>query len=66
VVEAPRQLTLDANEERLYRAVSDEARHLDELADDVGMPAGLAGAVMLTLELKGLVRNHGAQYYVKR
>ena len=25
-----------------------------------------AAAVLLTLELKGLVRNHGAQYYVRR
>lgn len=64
--ERPQQLELDVNEERLYGAVSREARHIDELADQVGMPAGLAGAVMLTLELKGLVRNHGAQYYVKR
>lgn len=66
VTETPRQLQLDVFEERLYRAVSDEARHIDELADVAGMPAGQAGAVMLTLELKGLTRNLGAQYYVKR
>jgi DNA processing protein len=59
-------LPLDGDERRLYEAVRDEARHIDELADEAGVAAGAAGALLLTLELKGLVRNHGAQFYVRR
>jgi DNA processing protein len=60
------QLLLGEDEQRLFEAVGKEARHIDELAEDAGLPAGAASALMLTLELKGLVRNHGAQYYVLR
>jgi DNA processing protein len=60
------QLLLGEDEQRLFEAVGKEARHIDELAEDAGLSAGAASALMLTLELKGLVRNHGAQYYVLR
>ncbi len=59
------QLPLDDNERLLFAALSDEARHIDELAEEAGLAAGQAGALLLTMELKGLVRNHGAQFYVK-
>jgi DNA processing protein len=60
------QMSLDENERRLLAALSKEARHIDELAEEAELPAGAVSALMLTMELKGLVRNHGAQYYVLR
>ena len=60
------QMPLEENERRLYEALRNEARHIDELAEEAGLPAAAASALMLTMELKGLVRNHGAQYYVLR
>jgi DNA processing protein len=60
------ELPLDDHERRVYEAVGNEARHIDELAEEAGLAAGHAAAVLLTMELKGLVRNHGAQYYVRR
>ena len=60
------QIPLEENELRLYDALRNEARHIDELAEEAGLPAAAASALLLTLELKGLVRNHGAQYYVLR
>jgi DNA processing protein len=60
------QMSLGEDERRLYSALGKEARHIDELAEDAGLSAGAASALMLTMELKGLVRNHGAQYYVLR
>jgi DNA processing protein len=60
------QMSLDEDERRLLAALSKEARHIDELAEAVDLPAGAVSALMLTMELKGLVRNHGAQYYVLR
>jgi DNA processing protein len=60
------QLSLDEDERRLLAALGKEARHIDELAEEANLPAGAVSALMLTMELKGLVRNHGAQYYVLR
>jgi DNA processing protein len=60
------QMLLNDNERRLYDALAKEARHIDELAEEAGLPAATASALLLTMELKGLVRNHGAQYYVLR
>jgi DNA processing protein len=62
----PTQLSLDENERRLLGALGKEARHIDELAEEAELPAGAVSALLLTMELKGLVRNHGAQYYVLR
>jgi len=60
------QLSLDENERRVLAALGKEARHIDELAEEADLPTGAVSALMLTMELKGLVRNHGAQYYVLR
>jgi DNA processing protein len=60
------QLSLGEDERRLFEALGKEARHIDELADEAGLSAGATSALLLTMELKGLVRNHGAQYYVLR
>jgi DNA processing protein len=60
------QLSLDGDERKLLDAVRKDARHIDELAEEAQLSAGVAAALMLTMELKGLVRNHGAQYYVLR
>jgi DNA processing protein len=60
------QMPLDDNERRLFDALGTEARHIDELAEEAELPAAVASALLLTMELKGLVRNHGAQYYVLR
>jgi DNA processing protein len=59
-------LPLDEIEQRLLSAVNAEARHIDEIAEAAGLAAPHAAALLLTLELKGLLRNQGAQYYVKR
>ena len=60
------QLPLDDNERRLFNALGKEARHIDEVAEEAGLTAGAASALLLTMELKGLIRNYGAQYYVVR
>jgi DNA processing protein len=60
------QMPLEADEQKLLDTVGAEARHIDELAEDAGLTAQAASSLLLTLELKGLVRNHGAQFYVRR
>jgi DNA processing protein len=58
------ELPLDDDERALIAVLGSDARHIDDLADDIGLPAAQTGALLLTMELKGLVRNQGAQYYV--
>jgi DNA processing protein len=65
-VQMQSQLSLDENERRLLATLGKEVRHIDELAEAADLPTGAVSALMLTMELKGLVRNHGAQYYVLR
>jgi DNA processing protein len=60
------RMLLDDDERKVLAALGKEARHIDELAEEAELPAGAVSALMLTMELKGLVRNHGAQYYVLR
>ena len=60
------QMLLDDSERKLYEALGSESRHIDELAEEAGLSAASAAALLLTMELKGLVRNQGAQYYVAR
>jgi predicted Rossmann fold nucleotide-binding protein DprA/Smf involved in DNA uptake len=43
----------------LLAALGKEARHIDELAEEADLPAAAVSALMLTMELKGLVRNRG-------
>jgi DNA processing protein len=53
------------DEERsIYALVTAEPQHIDELAYSAGLTISAASALMMMLELKGLVANAGAQHYV--
>jgi DNA processing protein len=53
------------DEERaIYALVTSEPQHIDELAYGAGLTISQASALMTMLELKGLVSNAGAQYFV--
>lgn len=61
-----RALLLDEREMALYAAIGNEPRHIDELAEETGFTTSETAALLLTMELNGLVRNFGAQFYVRR
>jgi DNA processing protein len=65
---APTQMPLlvDERESRVFSVVGSEASHIDDIAEQANLAAAETGAILLTLELRGLLRNLGAQYYVKR
>jgi DNA processing protein len=63
---AQMQLPIDEKESLVFSVVGSEASHIDDIADQAKLMAAETGAILLTLELKGLLRNLGAQYYVKR
>ena len=64
---AQTRLSLPATDaERILLAlVGAESRHIDELCHESGLPIHETSGTLLGLELKGLVRQIGAQYYVR-
>jgi DNA processing protein len=53
------------SERILYALVGAEPRHVDELCHDSGLPIHETSGTLLAMELKGLVRQTGAQHYVR-
>lgn len=52
-------------EQKLLACIGAEPRHINELSMDCGLPIHEANGTLLTMELKGLIRQSGAQHYVR-
>lgn len=52
-------------ERKLYELIGADPRHVDELCSESGIAIQETSGVLLALELKGLVRQQGAGYYVR-
>ncbi len=67
---APAQLTLQLPgtpaEAAVQKCLSNDPLHIDEIAEASGLPGRSVAEALLMMELKGLARNCGAQYYVLR
>lgn len=69
--EAPKQLAidttmvLDESSRRVLSVLTGEPRHIDEISASTDMEITSLSAMLMTLELQGLVRNVGAQYYAR-
>ncbi len=64
-VSAPAYEPLDAEEARVWRALSASPRHVDELVDATGLPAPRVSSLLSRLELGGHARDAGGLYYVR-
>lgn len=53
------------HERRLHALLTGDGQHIDDLAAALALPIGEASALLLTMELKGLARNSGAQHYTR-
>jgi len=62
---SPMQTTLpmDDAERRVMATLSREPKHIDEIAAALGLPIHQLATQLMMLELKGAVRNTGAQHY---
>ncbi|MFQ5597205.1 MAG: DNA-processing protein DprA [Nitrospiria bacterium] len=56
---------LDMEEETIYRSLSFEPKHIDQLIEESDKGASRVSGLLLGLELKGAVRQMSGQYYVK-
>jgi DNA processing protein len=53
------------DEQAVLEFVNAEPRHIDEIALDLGMNISQLSALLLQMQLKGLVRETGGQHYVR-
>lgn len=58
------KVRLTAEEERVYRNLSLEPSHIDRLAADSGMAAHQVSGILMTMELKGVVRQLPGKMFV--
>lgn len=56
---------LEGEEERLYRLLSLEPKHIDQVIQESAKTASMVSALLLMLELKGAVRQLAGQFYVR-
>lgn len=56
---------LDATEEKIIRAISCEAIHIDAIRKMTGLETGMISSTLTLLEMKGMVKNIGGQNYIK-
>jgi len=63
VVQTPAAAPLTTEEHALADHVTDEPRHMDELAVRVGRPVQQVAALLVSLEIKGAVRQLPGQFY---
>jgi DNA processing protein len=59
------ELPDSAQERTLFDLIGAEPRHVDELCRDSGLSIQETSGVLLSMELKGLVRQQGAGHYVR-
>jgi DNA processing protein len=58
-------LLVPEEDRRLLAVLNAEPQHNDEIAAKLALPGPSVSAMLLTLELQGLVRNIGAQHYAR-
>jgi len=69
-VEAPlfeaAQFNLKGHEKAIYEAIGKEPLHIDQIISDTDLPAGAANAAVMSLRLKGLIRQLPGNLFTKR
>ena len=53
------------DEQQVLKTIDGEPRHIDEIAIDTGINISQLSAMLLQMQLKGLVRDVGGQYYAR-
>jgi DNA processing protein len=56
---------LSAEEKMVYQLLTSEPAHIDKIAENATLDTSLINAVLMQLELKGLIKNLGNQCYLK-
>ncbi|MBP7050025.1 MAG: DNA-processing protein DprA [Phycisphaerae bacterium] len=62
----PAKFNLKGHEKTLYDALGKEPTHIDQIIADTDLPAGAANAAVMSLRLKGLVRQFPGNLFARR
>ncbi len=62
----PAKFNLEGHEKTLYDALGKEPLHIDQIIADTDLPAGAANAAVMSLRLKGLVRQFPGNLFARR
>lgn len=61
----PKQLSLSKSEQKMYEYLSTEAIHIDKVATETGLSVPQSLGVLLTLEMKELIRQLPGKYFMR-
>ena len=64
-VPSPPRQEPTADEHRLYQYLTWEGVHIDDLIEQSGLSSAAVSGLLLTLELKGLLRSLPGHFYVR-
>lgn len=64
-LEDPRVLALNDREREVLEAVGQSPLHVDEIIEQTGHPASIIASTLMTLEIRGLIRQLSGQRYVR-
>jgi len=64
-LEDPRVLALNEREREVLEAVGRSPLHVDQIIEQTGHPASIIASTLMTLEIRGLIRQLSGQRYVK-
>lgn len=62
---AQQPLLLDERDRRIVAVLTSEPQHIDDIAAQANLTVTQISVQLMTLELQGIVRNSGAQHYVR-
>ncbi len=60
------KIPLESSEKQVFEALGSEPLHVDQVIDNTGLTASQVGAAMVSLRLKGLIRDLPGNCFVKR
>jgi len=59
-------LNLNDNERTIYNCLNKEPLHIDQLAGDTGLEAGIINSNLISLQLKGVIKQLPGSFYIRR
>jgi len=63
--EITEHLSLTAEEKMVYKLLTDIPAHIDKITISSNLDASQTGSLLISLELKGIIKNIGSQRYIK-
>lgn len=61
----PAAVAMDMTEKLIYNILSDEDMHFEDILAISGLPCNTLTSVLTSMELKGIIKRHGGNYYEK-